>query len=131
MEKIKELIRYGIVGVLTTLVNYVVYFVCLKIHLNWLISNSFAWVVAVVFAYIMNRKLVFHSDNETKKEGIQFFGLRFVTLIVENILLAICIDGLGLSNLISKVVVSVITVIGNYWLCKYHIFSKKEEACYE
>ncbi len=29
MEKVKEFISYGIVGVMTTLVNYIVYFICL------------------------------------------------------------------------------------------------------
>lgn len=29
MEKVKEFISYGIVGVMTTLVNYMVYFICL------------------------------------------------------------------------------------------------------
>ena len=131
MEKIKELICYSFVGVLTTIANYVVYFICLNMHLNWLISNSFAWLIAVIFAYVTNRRHVFHSQNDMKKECAEFFGMRFITLIVENILLAICIDGLGISNMISKMIVSVVTVIGNYWLCKYHIFSKKEEACYE
>lgn len=50
MEKVKEFISYGIVGVMTTLVNYIVYFICLKIGIDWLTSNSLAWLVAVIFA---------------------------------------------------------------------------------
>ena len=119
MEKVKEFISYGIVGVMTTLVNYIVYFICLKIGIDWLTSNSFAWMVAV------------HSSNDMKKECIEFFGLRFMTLLVENLLLAICIDGVYISNLLSKILVSVITVLANYFLCKSHIFSKKEEMLYE
>ena len=117
MEKVKEFISYGIVGVMTTLVNYIVY--CI------------AWMVAVIFAYFSNRKVVFHSSNDMKKECIEFFGLRFMTLLVENLLLAICIDGVHISNLLSKILVSVITVLANYFLCKSHIFSKKEEMLYE
>lgn len=63
MEKVKEFISYGIVGVMTTLVNYMVYFISLKIGIHWLISNSLAWMVAVIFAYFSNRKVVFHSSN--------------------------------------------------------------------
>ena len=44
MEKVKEFISYGIVGVMTTLVNYIVYFICLKIGIDWLTSNSLAWL---------------------------------------------------------------------------------------
>ena len=117
MEKVKEFISYGIVGVMTTLVNYIVYFICLKIGIHWLISNSLAWMIAVIFAYFSNRKVVFHSSNDMKKECIEFFGLRFMTLHI--------------SNLLSKILVSVITVLANYFLCKSHIFSKKEEMLYE
>lgn len=129
MEKIKEFISYGIVGVCTTLVNYVVYYVCLKLELYWLFSNTAAWIVAVIFAYITNRKAVFHSNKDIKKECVEFFGLRFVTLIVESILLAVCIDGFHVSNMISKMIVSVITVLSNYWLCKIRVFN--QEVCYE
>ena len=96
-----------------------------------MISNSLAWIAAVIFAYVTNRNMVFHSKNDVKKECIEFFGLRFITLIVENILLGICIDGIGLSNLISKIVVSLVTVITNYALCKSHIFSSKGGFLYE
>lgn len=129
MEKIKELICYGVVGVCTTLVNYVVYYVCLRLNLHWLFSNSIAWFAAVIFAYITNRKVVFRSNKDVKKECVEFFGLRFVTLIVESLLLAICIDWLCISNMISKVIVSVITVLSNYWLCKIRVFH--QEVCYE
>ncbi len=131
MEKIKEWIRYGIVGVLTTVVNYMVYYIGLKLNLNWLCSNTMAWIAAVIFAYIANRKVVFHSKNEIKKECIEFFGLRFLTLMIENLLLGICIDGINLSNFISKIIVSIVTVIMNYGLCKTQIFSKKGGVLYE
>lgn len=129
MEKIKEMISYGVVGVCTTLANYVVYYVCLKMGLYWLFSNTVAWIAAVIFAYITNRKVVFHSSKDMKKECFEFFGLRFVTLLVESILLAICMDGFHFSSMVSKVIVSVITVLSNYWLCKIRVFH--QEVCYE
>ena len=36
----KELIRYIFVGGMTTLVNYSVYYVLLKLNAHWLIANS-------------------------------------------------------------------------------------------
>lgn len=129
MEKIKEFISYGFVGILTTLVNYIVYYVGLKIHLSWLVSNCLAWTLAVIFAYIANRKIVFHSNRDIKRECIDFFGLRFLTLILENLLLALCIDGIGISSMVSKIVVSVVTVLANYWFCKIKVFH--QEVRYE
>lgn len=131
MEKVKEFISYGIVGVMTTLVNYIVYCICLKIGIDWLTSNSFAWMVAVIFAYFSNRKVVFHSSNVINRSPKNSIHSFFMSLLVENLLLAICIDGVHISNLLSKILVSVITVLANYFLCKSHIFSKKEEMLYE
>ena len=46
----------------------------------------------------------------------------FITLLVENVLLWLAVDQLSLSLIGSKLIVSVVTVIGNYALCKYRVF---------
>ena len=76
----KELIRYIFVGGMTTLVNYSVYYVLLKLNAHWLIANSVSWLGAVLFAYYTNKKYVFKSSNESKKEFVSFVLLRLVTL---------------------------------------------------
>ena len=125
-ENFKELIRYGINGVLTTAVNYVVYFLLLQCHVNYLVANTIAWVAAVLFAYYTNRKMVFHSDQDVKKEFLSFVGLRFITLLAENMLLFSFINLLSFSPMWSKLFVSVITVLANYIICKSKIFIKGE-----
>lgn len=42
--------------------------------------------------------------------------------LVENVLLWLAVDQLSLSLIGSKLIVSVVTVIGNYALCKYRVF---------
>ena len=52
-------------GVLTTVVNIVVYFLSAELlHINYLISNALAWFLSVLFAYITNRKYVFESNSQ-------------------------------------------------------------------
>ena len=46
------------------------------------------------------------------------------TLVVETILLYLMVDFAGFGNMISKVLVSVITVVLNYVACKYRIFKE-------
>ena len=92
-KNIIELLNYVVVGGLTTLVNFVVYFFCTHIQLHYLIANVIAWIFAVLFAYIANRKYVFKSEgNDQKAEFIQFVSLRAVTLVVESLLLFVCIQ---------------------------------------
>lgn len=121
-----ELFNYAIVGGLTTLVNFVVYFLCTHVQIHYLIANVVAWVFAVLFAYVANRKYVFKSEgNNQKAEFLQFVSLRAITLVVESLLLFVCIQMLSMDENIAKIIVSVVTVIGNYVFCKFMIFKPK------
>ena len=129
IDDTKEMLSYVFVGGMTTLVNYVVYFILLKIHSHWLIANSISWFFAVLFAYYTNKRYVFKSKNEVKKEFISFVLLRFMTLLIENVCLYLLIDLMNIQPMISKILVSFITIISNYVLCKFKIF-KEEGVCH-
>ena len=61
-HRYRDIISYLFWGVMTTVVNYAAYFVCtLWLHINYLISNVIAWVVAVIFAFVVNKVFVFRS----------------------------------------------------------------------
>lgn len=85
-EKIKELVLYLVFGVLTTVVNLIVYALCNKV-MDVLISNVVAWIAAVAFAYVTNKLFVFESKSWAKnivvKEVISFAGARLLTLGIE------------------------------------------------
>lgn len=130
MKLKKELLTYLISGGITTGVNYLLYAGLLFLKLPWLVSNSIAWAGAVLTAYLLNRCWVFHSGNRVMTEFASFVGARFLTLLTENALLWLLIDTLGVSPFPAKLFVSIVTVIGNYILCKYGIF-KKEVSCHE
>ena len=129
MKLNKELLTYLISGGVTTGVNYLLYAGFLFLDLPWLASNSIAWAGAVLTAYLLNRYLVFHSGNRVMAELASFVGARFLTLLTEDALLWLLIDALDVSPFPAKLSVSVVTVVGNYILCKYGIF-KKEVSCH-
>lgn len=120
--------RYVICGGITTLVNYMIYAVFLKIHMPYLFGNAIAWAGAVIAAYSMNRRWVFQSRNGIMKEFISFLAMRFLTLLAETVLLWIFVDYLGTNEVVSKVVVSVVTVAANYVLCRFKIFAADSVA---
>lgn len=122
--KKKEFGSYIVSGGITTLVNYLIYTILLAVHISYLPANGIAWVGAVIAAYIMNRRWVFHSQNHVWKEFTAFAAMRFLTLVVESVLLWLAVEQLGILPLLSKVAVSVVTVLTNYVLCKYGIFKK-------
>lgn len=122
--KYKEIINYLIFGVLTTLVNIVVYYIfsdCL--HVQYMISNFFAWFLSVLFAYVTNRKYVFESKSESiVSEMIKFFGSRITTGVLDMFFMWLLISILCFNGMISKILVNVLVVVANYILSKLVVF---------
>lgn len=120
----KELISYVIFGILTTLVNILVYLLFARlIGLNYIISNILAWFFSVLFAYITNRIWVFESENTNIfKEIILFFSGRLFSGIVDTVLMFVFIDLLFVGDSISKIIIQVIVVALNYIISKFIVF---------
>lgn len=126
----KEVILYVVFGVLTTIVNIATFYVLTKFcHLEENISNIIAIMLAVIFAYITNRKLVFNSTATTAKQIIiemfKFFSARLFTMIVEFFGFMLLFNVLHIPDLISKTTVTVIVIILNFFLSKFFAFKRK------
>lgn len=139
MEKIKELIKkfctrevilYLIFGVLTTLVNFVSFYVLSKL-VGWdeNLSNFIAIVLAVLFAYVTNKNLVFHSEAKNIKEKFEefckFVAGRAVTMVVEFVGCWILFKT-AIPEMISKLAVTVIVVVLNFFISKFFAFKPKK-----
>lgn len=122
--------RYLIFGALATVVNIAVYSVAFYVtHIDNAVSNVIAWIVAAIFAYITNKFMVFASKVDTRKDLLReitsFFSCRLFTLVVDEIIMIISVDKLGLSAFIMKVVANIVVIILNFILSKLIIFKKK------
>ncbi len=127
--KNKEVILYLVFGVLTTIINFIVYtFLTRTFSQDEIIANSFAWVIAVIFAYITNKTYVFTSKtytfNELTREILAFFLARIFSLGVDTLIMFIGIKILFIYDLYVKFVAQVVIVILNYVLSKFIIFKK-------
>lgn len=150
--KYREIITYVVAGVLTTLVNWVVYHIFCLVLENLIsnnallvgISNAIAWIISVIFAFVINKIWVFESKSWMPsiavKEAIAFTGARAITGVIEEVSLvgiaaipavahfAFEVFGFKLSgNLIAKIVVSIIVMILNYVFSKLIVFKNKKE----
>jgi len=132
-----EVLSYLLFGVLTTVVNYLVYLpVYNLLGLSAAVSNAIAWVVAVAFAYVTNKIWVFHSKVKEPaavlKEAAKFVSSRAATGVLEVlgvpflILLGMDQKIFGIDGMLAKMVVSVIVVIANYVLSKWLVFNNKK-----
>lgn len=144
--KYKELLLYGIFGVLTTLVNFVAFWACGKIlgEELYLVSNAIAWFAAVIFSYFTNKIFVFESKSFAPKVVIKelgvFFSSRVLTFGIEEggmwlFVDALCFNDIVLNvlgfeiggQMIAKLIVGVTVVILNYFLTKFVTFRKAKK----
>lgn len=127
--KNKEIIKYLIFGILTTLVNILCFYILDKLNIDIYINNTISWIVSVIFAFITNKLYVFESkslDIKTIfKEGTSFLGARIFSYFVDMGTIYLLFDGLRINKLISKIVSNIIVIIINYIFSKF-IFKKKE-----
>ncbi len=131
LKKYQHIIAYLIFGGLTTLVNLLVYYGCAHIVGMGVVPSTFvAWFVAVLFAYVTNRKWVFHSNAKTKKaimkELLSFFECRIATGIIDMLMMFIFVDICHFNDLIVKIGGNVIVIILNYIFSKLIVFNQKE-----
>ena len=127
----REVISYLIFGVLTTLVNWVVYAAMVKVHIDYRIATAAAWAVSVLFAFIVNKIFVFQSYNlrpaYVMKEITSFVACRAVSGVMEMVFMIVMVSWIHMDEYISKIAVSVIVVVVNYVFSKLFIFRKSEE----
>ena len=132
----RETILYVVFGVLTTAVDFAAYnavYLPLRMAIGDmvanLLANAIAWAAAVAFAYVVNKKWVFCSKTENRRELFreigQFVGSRVLSLIVSEIGMFVFVSGVHLNENISKALVSVAVLIINYVFMKWIVFKKK------
>lgn len=137
IQKVKELIAkywevliYLVFGVLTTVVNYIIYLPVYNIlGLSAALSNAIAWVGAVAFAYLTNKPFVFKSHDWSMKTVIpelsKFVGCRVASGAAETVILLVTVDLLHWNGNIWKLLTSVIVVVLNYIGSKLFVFRNK------
>ncbi len=130
-KKHKETIMYLIFGFLTFLVGIVTFAIFESVcGYNELISNVLSWIIAVLFAFVTNRKWVFESRTDSKQESyrqiIHFFEGRLITLAIEELIIFIFVTKLSFNSIVIKVIAQIIIIILNYIISKMWVF--KESA---
>ncbi len=141
MKKIKELylkheevINYLFIGVCTTIISLIVYYVCVFTLFNpenqllLQCANILSWIIAVAFAYFANRKVVFKSKNKNiKNEASKFIEARVVTLFIDMSFMWLTVSILGFNDKIMKIISNILIVILNYIFSKLFVFIKEEK----
>lgn len=131
-EAFGELVRYGVIGVLTTLVNLFVYWLCMlpfgNAPGNWAITFAqvVAWAASVAFAFVANRRFVFRSQSGAVLGELASFTLaRLLSLAFDIVFVLALVNLARMNDMTAKVISNVLVIVINYFVSKLWVFRDK------
>ncbi|MDM5043629.1 GtrA family protein [Latilactobacillus sakei subsp. sakei] len=132
IHKYWEQLMYLVFGVLTTAVNMVVFYLLDQYTgMYYLLSNTIAWFLSVLFAFFTNKTWVFQSKYTTfrdfSREIASFFFFRGISYIMDTAIMFVGISMLHGPNMVVKIIDQIVIILANYIFSKW-IFNKSTEA---
>jgi len=127
-KNFKQFIKFALVGVLNTLIDFGVYYLLTRYAgLFYIYANIISVTLAITNSYILNRTWTFVSKNKNiGKEVLKFWIVSIIGLILNTLILKALIY-FGPSDLIAKACASIIVLIWNFLANKYWTFSKNDQ----
>ena len=125
-----QLIKYGIVGVMNTLLTLCVIFVCKSLcGINPYVSNVIGYVAGVINSFIWNRRWVFRSNGALSRQALHFllgFAICYIVQLtvvwllnrsafgdIEVAIGSFTLSGYGLATLIGTIVYTLSNFVYN------------------
>ncbi|HJC05906.1 MAG TPA: GtrA family protein [Candidatus Enterocloster excrementipullorum] len=129
-----ETVSYIICGFLTTAVDFVSYGIFRRAGMGVGVSQALSWLAAVLFAYVVNKWIVFRNydlrPSHVVREAGSFVAARVFSGVVTWLLMVAMVKLGGdrgfLFELFCKFTSSLVNMVLNYIFSKLWIFGKKE-----
>lgn len=118
----KEIIMYLAAGILTTIVNFAVYYALIFMRVDYKAANTAAFLVSVIFAFTVNKKYVFLSNKGIWEELTRFFAGRVFTYMLDIGTMIVLVELLGVGRYGAKVWANGVVMVSNYVISKFWIF---------
>jgi len=121
--------KFGIVGVINTLVTLGVYYLLIYLGVNHMIANVIGYFMGSINGYLMSKLWVFGDKKKTVKESIlKYYIIYGSSLLISTALLYLWVDILGISDKIAPILCLCVTVPYNFILQKLWAFRDKEQV---
>ena len=118
-----QFIMFGIVGFSNTAISYCVYAILTYLGVQYLVASIIAFIVSVLNSFFWNNKLVFKkTENEIRNTWWSliktFISYASTGLILNNVILVILVEKIGVSKYIAPIFSLVVTIPLNFIINK-------------
>lgn len=128
-----EKLRFGLVGIANTVIDFGILFSLTFLGIPSLISNIFSTSTAFTFSFFANKTFTFKAKSTTKKQFLLFiaitlfglWGIQTVVMWIVGSLLAASSLEKSFILLISKLLATISSLIWNYSLYSRVVFKQE------
>lgn len=129
LKKYKSYILYLAFGAGTTLINLITYQMCYyALEISNVNAVIFAWLAAVMFAFVTNKLWVFESKRTSSKiiikECITFFSCRMLTGSFDLLIMYYAVDVFEFDAFLWKLISNIAVIVLNYLAGRFVVFKK-------
>lgn len=105
----QQFIKFGLIGICNSAVNYIVYAVCIRAGMHYIIANMIGFVITVFFAYLLQKQFVFREESQGSQQVWwkillkTYLSYAFTGLVLANVLSVLWMEILGLDVFLKPV----------------------------
>ncbi|HII4515511.1 TPA: GtrA family protein [Clostridium perfringens] len=123
MINIIQFLKFGIVGILNTLITVVSFNILVFVNINYLCANCISYFLGVINSYLLNSKFVF-KESRSKENLTKFLIVNILVLGFNSLILYLGVNELGVNISISQIVSIVLGTFLNFGLNKVWVFTE-------
>ncbi len=113
---VKQLFKFGIVGILCFFIDYGIMIALTEIvGVNYLLSSAISFSISVIVNYILSLSFVFDTEKGNNLKNFSLFiVLSVIGLGINQLLMWIGVEILGIYYMISKIIATGIVMLYNF-----------------
>ena len=121
-EDLSRFIKFGLVGVLNTIINWILFILLNSMGVYYIISNIIAYSISTLNSYLWNSKWVFkYTGDNVNQTTFKFITLNIIGLVLNTIILFLLVDIIKLPKIIALIIATGVVMILNYFINKLKI----------
>lgn len=122
---IKQLIRFGIVGVISNMVGYVFYLLITYAGVEPKLTVSLLYPIGTYLSFAGNKKWTFNSNGGAAQAGVKHIFVYALGYVLNLGILAYFVDYLGFAHQLVQLVAIFVVALFLFIAMKFFVFANK------